>query len=68
MSIDGRGARWSTEVPEKKDTKVAIVQSSYIPWKGYFDLINMREKYGLDVTVRPSFQGRTFAVYTVESK
>jgi len=28
----------------------------------------MREKYGLDVTVRPSFQGRTFAVYTVESK
>jgi hypothetical protein len=28
----------------------------------------MREKYGLDVAVRPSFQGRTFAVYTVESK
>ena len=28
----------------------------------------MREKYGLDVTVRPSFEGRTFTVYTVSSK
>jgi hypothetical protein len=27
----------------------------------------MREKYGLDVTVQPRFEGRTFAVYTVES-
>lgn len=25
--------------------KVAIVQSSYIPWKGYFDLINMVDEF-----------------------
>jgi hypothetical protein len=31
-------------------------------------LISDEEKYGLDVTVRPSFHGRTFDVYTVESK
>src|SRR5688572_18851386 len=27
--------------------KVAIVQSSYIPWKGYFDLINMVDEFVL---------------------
>ena len=26
-------------------TKVAIVQSNYIPWKGYFDLINLVDKF-----------------------
>ncbi len=25
--------------------KVAIVQSNYIPWKGYFDLINMVDEF-----------------------
>ena len=25
--------------------KIAIVQSNYIPWKGYFDLINMSDKF-----------------------
>jgi hypothetical protein len=25
--------------------KVAIVQSNYIPWKGYFDLINMADEF-----------------------
>ena len=24
---------------------VAIVQSSYIPWKGYFDLINLTDEF-----------------------
>jgi hypothetical protein len=25
--------------------KVAILQSNYIPWKGYFDLINMVDEF-----------------------
>jgi hypothetical protein len=25
--------------------KVAIVQSNYIPWKGYFDLINLVDEF-----------------------
>jgi hypothetical protein len=36
--------------------KIAIVQSNYIPWKGYFDLINMVDEFILldevDYTVR----------------
>lgn len=28
-----------------KDKKIAIVQSNYIPWKGYFDLINMVDEF-----------------------
>lgn len=27
------------------DKKIAIVQSNYIPWKGYFDLINMVDEF-----------------------
>ena len=27
--------------------KVAITQSNYIPWKGYFDLINMVDEFVL---------------------
>ena len=60
MSLDERGARWSTEAPEKKDTKVAIVQSSYIPWKGYFDLINMSDEFVLldDVKYNGTWRNR----------
>jgi len=29
--------------------KVAIVQSNYIPWKGYFDLIHMVDEFVLYV-------------------
>ena len=29
----------------KKTRKVAILQSNYIPWKGYFDLINMVDEF-----------------------
>src|SRR4051794_10506288 len=25
--------------------KVAVVQSNYIPWKGYFDLINLADEF-----------------------
>ena len=25
--------------------KVAIIQSNYIPWKGYFDIINMVDEF-----------------------
>ena len=25
--------------------KVAILQSNYIPWKGYFDIINMVDEF-----------------------
>ena len=28
-------------------TKIAILQSNYIPWKGYFDLINMVDEFVL---------------------
>lgn len=31
-------------MPEK-EKKLAIVQSNYIPWKGYFDLINMVDEF-----------------------
>ena len=31
-----------TTLPTKK---VAIVQSNYIPWKGYFDLINLVDEF-----------------------
>lgn len=27
--------------------KVAILQSNYIPWKGYFDIINMVDEFVL---------------------
>jgi hypothetical protein len=29
----------------KKGKKVAIIQSNYIPWKGYFDIINMVDEF-----------------------
>lgn len=34
--------------------KVAILQSNYIPWKGYFDIINMVDEFIIydDVTVQ----------------
>ena len=28
-----------------KNKKIAILQSNYIPWKGYFDLINMADEF-----------------------
>ena len=28
-----------------KMKKIAIVQSNYIPWKGYFDIINMVDEF-----------------------
>jgi hypothetical protein len=28
-----------------KTKKVAIIQSNYIPWKGYFDMINMVDEF-----------------------
>lgn len=30
---------------ENRGKKIAIVQSNYIPWKGYFDLINMVDEF-----------------------
>ena len=30
----------TADCPARRDKIVAIVQSNYIPWKGYFDLIN----------------------------
>ena len=29
----------------KMGKKVAILQSNYIPWKGYFDIINMVDEF-----------------------
>ena len=29
----------------KQVKKVAILQSNYIPWKGYFDMINMVDEF-----------------------
>lgn len=31
--------------PNTMSTRVAILQSSYIPWKGYFDIINMVDRF-----------------------
>lgn len=30
-----------------KAKKIAILQSNYIPWKGYFDMINMVDEFVL---------------------
>jgi len=32
-------------IPIRRLKKVAIVQSDYIPWKGYFDLINLVDEF-----------------------
>jgi hypothetical protein len=32
-------------VTSKPEKKVAVVQSNYIPWKGYFDLINLVDEF-----------------------
>src|SRR3990172_7944588 len=42
-----RAGRDSIQILRAKimDKKVVIVQSSYIPWKGYFDLINMADEF-----------------------
>ena len=60
MSVDGRAARWPTEAPGRRNTKVSIVQSSYIPWKGYFDLINMADEFVLldDVKYNGTWRNR----------
>lgn len=34
-----------SEEKEEKGKKIAIVQSNYIPWKGYFDLINKVDEF-----------------------
>lgn len=31
--------------PKMKDKKIAILQSNYIPWKGYFDIINHVDEF-----------------------
>jgi len=36
----------------KKMKKIAILQSNYIPWKGYFDMINMVDEFVLYDTVQ----------------
>lgn len=40
-----RRAPCSAQPQESMGKKVAIVQSSYIPWKGYFDLLNSVEEF-----------------------
>lgn len=37
---------------EKRVKKIAVVQSNYIPWKGYFDLINMVDEFILYDTMQ----------------
>lgn len=40
--------------------KVAILQSNYIPWKGYFDIINMVDEFILYDDMRtPEGTGET---------
>ena len=38
--------------------KIAILQSNYIPWKGYFDIINMVDEFVLYDDMRPGYEGR----------
>ena len=35
----------TADCPARRDKIVAIVQSNYIPWKGYFDLINSVDEF-----------------------
>jgi hypothetical protein len=35
----------STDAPRPGGKRVAIVQSNYIPWKGYFDIINQVDEF-----------------------
>jgi hypothetical protein len=41
--IDGRSHR--PGIPATRGKRVAIVQSAYIPWKGYFDLIGLVDEF-----------------------
>lgn len=34
--------------------KVAIIQSNYIPWKGYFDIINSADKFNFSIIIQLS--------------
>src|ERR1700686_3933492 len=40
-----RPAPWSRSIRTMPDKTVAIVQSNYIPWKGYFDLIAAADEF-----------------------
>src|SRR6266576_2014989 len=50
--LRGTRRRRPTNTPQRghmtgSGKRVAIVQSSYIPWKGYFDLINLVDEFVL---------------------
>ena len=36
--------------------KIAILQSNYIPWKGYFDLINLVDEFILYDRIRSVYE------------
>jgi WbqC-like protein family len=44
---ESRGNPAALAAASARGARVAIVQSSYIPWKGYFDLINMSDTFVL---------------------
>src|SRR5262249_6869640 len=39
------GSRMTIEASAGRSKKIAIIQSNYIPWKGYFDIINMVDAF-----------------------
>jgi hypothetical protein len=43
--ISGQQFSDDERVTNKPGKKVAVVQSNYIPWKGYFDLINLVDEF-----------------------
>ena len=45
MAQGGQQFSDDARVTNKLEKKVAVVQSNYIPWKGYFDLINLVDEF-----------------------
>src|SRR3954468_24409001 len=45
--MDPARCEWSASMSTANRKRVAIVQSSYIPWKGFFDLINAVDEFVL---------------------
>ena len=43
--MGGRESAWRRLAPTMRPSRLAVVQSNYIPWKGYFDLINSVDEF-----------------------
>src|SRR5262245_50258126 len=45
--VSTASAHQNRQIKELVEKKVAVIQSNYIPWKGYFDIVNMVDEFVL---------------------